>query len=378
MIDPHQPVSGSDADGEATDQAPSPSGQPARKRREALSTLRRTSPANSTRPPTIYDVARAAGVSHQTVTRYLKGFEGIRPDTKERVRKALKQLDYRPNLTARSLTTGQSRRIGMLTHEAGQYGPSKIMQGATDAARAAGYLLDIVALDLGSPESISEALDLLQQHDLAGILAMASTDEMARAFESTQFSVPVFMGNEPDDATRSKASELTAVGFPALVGHLYGLGHRRFMHVAGPATWSAARNRLRAVKAALAEHGLEPACVILGDWSARSGYEAVKALHTDIGATAIIAANDQMALGAMLALTETGLRVPDDVSVTGVDDIPDAAFFRPPLTTLHVDFAAQGRAAVAELLGQISGTPPEETIALRAELIVRQSTGPVA
>lgn len=347
---------------------------PPRTRRVALSTLKRASDPDAGRPATIYDVAKAAEVSHQTVIRFLKGAQGIRPDTRERVEVALRELNYRPNLTARSLTTGQSHRIGALTHEIDQFGPSKIIQGASAAARDAGYVLDIVTLDMRKPESIVEALDLLRQHDLAGILALSSTDEMTQAFEATKFAVPVFIGAEPDDAASAHPSELSTVGFPALIGRLAELGHTTLLHIAGPANWSAARNRMGAYEAAIAAHGLESAGVLHGDWSARSGYAAVKAVPGCLGATAIVAANDQMALGAILALSEEGVDVPGDVSITGVDDIPDAAYYSPPLTTLRVDFAAQGRTAVAELLSRIRGTRMEDVVALHSELVVRRST----
>lgn len=345
-------------------------------RRDAPSTLRRASAPGSDKPATIYDVARAAGVSHQTVARYLKGFEGIRPATRARVVEALEQLDYRPNLSARTLTTGRSHRIGALTHEIDKYGPSNIAQGAAAAARRAGYVLDILTLDMSDPRSIRDTLAQLRQHDLAGILALTSTDEMTDAIESARFGVPVYLAAEPDEKP-AEHSELTAVGFPALVRHLAGLGHRSFLHLAGPATWSAARNRAQAYQDAVADvPGLRSAGVVTGDWTARSGHDAIAALGSDLGATAVLAANDQMALGAMLALARRGLDVPGDISVTGVDDIPDAAYFSPPLTTLRVDFAAQGRNAVDALLARIAGEEPARTIAPHAELVVRESSGP--
>ena len=143
------------------------------------------------KPATIYDVAKLAGVSHQTVSRFIKGYQGIRPATREKVVSALDQLGYRPNLTARSLKSGRSHRIAALTHEINQIGPSRIVQGASMAARQAGYLLDIIALDMGDPAAIQEALDLAAQLDVAGVLALASTDEMAEAFQHTDFRVPV-------------------------------------------------------------------------------------------------------------------------------------------------------------------------------------------
>jgi DNA-binding LacI/PurR family transcriptional regulator len=323
-----------------------------------------------TKAATIYDVARLAGVSHQTVSRFIKGYQGIRPETRDRVVAALEELDYRPNLAARSLRRGKSHRIAALTHEIDQVGPSKIVQGASEAAREAGYLLDIVTLDMSNPRSIQEAIELVHQLDVAGVLALASTDEMSDAFTAADFRVPTFIASEKDDLVTGHPTELTALGFPAVITHLVELGHERFIHIAGPSTWLAARNRARAFDNALAGRGLTPEAVLAGDWSARSGYAAIDALPVDFTATAIVASNDQMALGAMLALSDRGRRVPDDVSVTGVDDIPEAAYFSPPLTTLRVDFDGQGRSAVAELLGTIAKP------VRRSELVIRKSSGP--
>ncbi|GHH75122.1 LacI family transcriptional regulator [Promicromonospora soli] len=330
------------------------------------------------RPATIYDVAREAGVSHQTVTRVLKDYPSIRPHTRERVLEALERLDYRPNLTARSLTTGRSHRIGALTHELQQFGPSSVAQGAAAQARESGYLLDIVSLDMSDVAEIEQALDLLHQHDLAGVLALSSNDEMTEAFGRARFRVPAYIATEEDEPFSAHPSELTTVGFPALVNHLAELGHREFLHVAGPEAWMAARNRARAYTSALEARGLHSAGTIHGDWSARSGYEAIAGLGRDIPATAIVAANDQTALGVLRALHERGLKVPEDVSVTGVDDIPDAAYFTPPLTTLQVDFETQGRNAVQQLLSLMNHSTAPETTTLPSRLVVRRSTGPAA
>lgn len=327
------------------------------------------------KPATIYDVARAAGVSHQTVSRFLKGYKGIRPQTRERVVKALAELKYQPNLTARSLKSGRPHRLAALTHEIDQVGPSRIVQGASVAARQAGYLLDIVTLDMSDADAIQEAVGLVTQLDVAGVLALASNDAMTEAFERTEFRVPAHIAVEEDDARTGHRTELSAVGFPSLVAYLAGLGHESFLHVAGPPAWSSSRNRARAYEHSLADRGLTSTGTIHGDWSAKSGYDAIMSVGGDLRATAVVAANDQMALGAMLALTELGLRVPEDVSVTGVDDIPEAAYFSPPLTTLRVDFAAQGRKVVQELLALIDQEPPPRRApALQSELVIRSST----
>ena len=325
---------------------------------------------------TIYDVAQAAGVSHQTVSRFLRGFEGIRPETRERVVQALADLGYRPNLTARSLKSGRSHRIGALTHEISLVGPSRIVEGASIAAREAGYVLDIVSLDTRNPLAIEESLALITQHDLAGVLALAVTDDMTRAFEATAFRVPAYVAAESDGAVDDTRGVLSRVGIPMLVAHLAELGHRRFVHVAGPSMWSAARNRIRDYETAVQAHGVRSVGMLHGDWSAASGYRAVAELAELPDATAFIAANDQMALGLMLALKERGLRIPQDVSVVGVDDIAEAAFFDPPLTTLRNDFEGQGRAAVSQILARIEHTEAAPVSMPDPVLVVRRSSGP--
>ncbi|NHI17774.1 LacI family DNA-binding transcriptional regulator [Microbacterium excoecariae] len=327
------------------------------------------------RPATIYDVARAAGVSHQTVSRFLRGYEGIRPHTRERVEQALATLDYRPNLTARSLKSGTSHIVAALTHELAQVGPARTAEGATAAAREAGYVLDLITLDVHDPRAIERTLGELRQRRLAGVLALSSTDEMNRAFAETAFGVPFHIHAEADEPGGG-ATELAVSGIPQLIAHLADLGHERLVHVAGAANWSASRNRARAVAAAAARAGIEVVAELPGDWSARSGHDAVAALPELPDATAYVAANDQMALGVMLALRERGLRIPEDVSVAGIDDIPEAAYFDPPLTTLRIDFAARGRQAFGELVARIDeGAGGAIRAPGRPELIRRRSTG---
>lgn len=329
-----------------------------------------------TKAATIYDVAEAAGVSHQTVSRFLRGFEGIRPETRAKVERALDELGYRPNLTARSLKSGQSHRIGALMHEISQIGPARIIEGASAAAREAGYVLDIVSLDTRNPSAIDESLALITQHDLAGVLALGVTDEMTKAFQATAFRVPSYVAAESDGLSDDPRAVLSRVGLPALISHLAELGHRRFVHLAGPIEWSASRNRIRAYEAAVEAAGLLSVGILQGDWSAASGYRAIADLAVPLNATALVAANDQMALGAMLALKEFGLRVPEDVSVVGIDDIPEAAFLDPPLTTLRNDFETQGRAAMQQLLARIEHTELRPVSVTPPLLVVRQSSGP--
>ncbi|BDZ65339.1 LacI family DNA-binding transcriptional regulator [Agromyces mangrovi Wang et al. 2018] len=333
--------------------------------------------AAPTKPATIYDVARVAGVSHQTVSRYLKGYEGIRPATRERVEHALKALDYRVNLAARSLATRRSNRVAALVHDIVQVGPSKTAQGASSGAHEAGYVLDFIALDFRDRTAIDEALELINRQDLAGVVALSSTDDMAAAFAATDFRMPAYIVPEDEDDDDLASDDPLTVhghGMKVSVDHLVELGHRRFFYIAGPTGWSSARNRTAAYHFALEHHGITSLGQTEGDWSPASGYDAAQrvAVHTD--ATALVVANDQMALGAMLALEEAGKRVPDDVSVVGFDDIPEARFFRPPLTTVRQDFDLQGRIAFGRLLQLIDGPGAYTAPPNVPDLVVRRST----
>jgi DNA-binding LacI/PurR family transcriptional regulator len=331
------------------------------------------STAGSGKLPTIYDVARVAGVSHQTVSRYLRGYGGIRPETADRVEQALKALDYKPNLAARFLRTRTSTRIGALAHEMGEMGPARIIQGASFGAREAGYVLDIVIVDEYDDRSISAAIDLLTDQQVAGIFATAQTDRVKAALEHHPINVPIFIDSQVQKAPEGSPSGITDAAKSA-ADHLLRLGHRRIATVTGPSEWLASRDRLDGFIGALAVQGLRPAAVVEGDWSPASGYRAGMALPFEDGITAVFAANDHMALGVLRALGERGLRVPEDVSLVGVDDIPEAEFLTPSLTTVRLDFEAEGRFAMNWLIAEIEGWPAPTLQRPVPTLIVRDST----
>ena len=323
--------------------------------------------------PTIYDVAKAAGVSHQTVSRVIKEHP-VAPETRKHVEQVIQELGYRRNLAAQALATNRSRRIGALANEMLEAGPSKILQGASNEARAAGYLLDIVSLDPTDPTSTQEALTLLGQQDLAGVLAIAPT-EQTRDLLRQSVGVPLHITGEVDD--EQDGTVRNGIGTRMAVEHLLGLGHQRIALVTGPTAWTTARNAEYAYRVTLQLAGARPLPVVSGDWSAASGFEAVHRLPWAASPTAVVAGNDQMALGVIAGLTARGLRVPDDISVIGFDDIPESAFFLPPLTTLAIDFDLRGRQALRNVLHLIEGdAPSEDPLSDLPRLIVRHSTRP--
>ena len=329
----------------------------------------------SAKRPTIYDIARVVGVSHQTVARVVKGHPNVGSDIRQRVEAAIKELGYRPNLTARSLATNRPHRLGALVYELLASGPSKIMEGASVRAREAGYLLDIVSLDPEDDHGISAAIHLMTGSSLAGIFVFTPTDRVFDAIKSASFDVPVVLESEAAPGIGDEAL-LGESGTGMIVDHLAELGHRRFFHISGPDGWLAARGRARAYQRAIDRRGLQSLGTIAGDWSAKSGYDAALRMPLDVGITALVAANDQTALGAMAALEQRGVDVPAQMSVVGFDDTPESSFFRPALTTVRFEFAQQGRMAIDQLIATIDGTEPQNSVAMPPTLIVRASSAP--
>lgn len=326
------------------------------------------------KPPTIYDVARAAGVSHQTVSRYLRGFDGIRPATRDRVEAALNSLGYKPNLAARFLRTRTSTRIGALAHEMAHMGPARIIQGASLGAREAGYLLDIVILDGSDDKSIADAIEVLTEQQVAGIFATAQTERVKDLLERHPVAVPIFIDSRIHSTLGGQSGPLDEIAGSFGASHLIDMGHCRIATVTGPGDSLPARDRLNGFVSTLKAHGLGPAAVVEGDWSPGSGYRAGLAVPIEEGVTAVFAGNDRMALGVVRALVERGFRVPEDVSVMGVDDIPEAEFVTPALTTLRLDFEEEGRYAINWLIAEIEGRPSRTPEPPLPTLIVRDST----
>jgi DNA-binding LacI/PurR family transcriptional regulator len=330
------------------------------------------------RVATIYDVARLAGVSHQTVSRVLNGEAGIRPATRERVEATIESLGYRRNPAAVSLASRRSHRIGALVSGLLEGGPSKFIDGASTAARDAGFALDIVSLTVGDDQVVSEAVLLLEQQDLAGILAFSPSDRVRDLLMGMQFRVPVVVSTAPEDDTAADGRQAgNATATRLALEHLFSLDHRQVVMVSGPREWASAAMRTAAYQTTMIEHGLAALPVIEGDWTARSGYEAGWRIPLDTGVTAVLVANDQMALGVLRALSERGVRVPEQMSVVGFDDIPESGYYQPPLTTVRLDFTGYGRESITTLLRTIEPHTPHPALTPEPpRLVVRGSTQP--
>jgi DNA-binding LacI/PurR family transcriptional regulator len=313
--------------------------------------------------PSIYDVAALAGVSHQTVSRVVNGHPTSVP-RREKVLAAMAEIDYTPSSIARALATNRSRRIGVIVDSprvrARQH-------DARQAARDAGYAVAAVTVD-GDLDGAYEAPGRRSalRHRTA-LFDPPALRQFGRDLPT------MLLTTEPENDLLTVAVDQYA-GAVHAVDHLIALGHRRILHLAGPADWGDARVRSRGFSDRLTAEGLPLLPELSGDWSSDSGYRIGRSAPEIADATAIFVGNDQMALGLIHALHERGIRVPEDISIVGFDDLPDARHFLPPLTTVRQDFAALGRLSIQSLLAALDHDPTASSAMIEPELVVRAST----
>jgi DNA-binding LacI/PurR family transcriptional regulator len=323
------------------------------------------------------DVARRAGVSHQTVSRVLNDHPNVSPQTRAGVMAAIRDLGYRRNAAARTLVTGRTNTLGVISFDTTLYGPASMLYGIERAAHP-GYSVAITSLPGFDRQTLLEAVDRFLGQAVEGIIVIAPETSAVAALGGLADDIPlVVVGCGPSVRLPSVAIDNHA-GAAQATRHLLDLGHKTVHHVAGPDTWLDAQQRVAGWREALQRAGAEVPELLPGDWSARSGYEAGHQLAEMTGVTAVLCANDPMALGLLRALAERGRRVPRDVSVVGFDDVPEAAFFLPPLTTVRQDFGELGRRALHLLVDRISGGyQSRRSLPIAPDLVVRASTAPV-
>lgn len=326
------------------------------------------------RAANIFDVARLAGVSHQTVSRVLNGLPNVRPSTKERVEQAIVQLRYSPSPAARALVTRRTRTIGLITPSVADFGPTSIAMHFNFAARAARYSVDTVSTDSNSPDAVRATVEALLRQRVDAIVLVVTEVAVVELVKGLDLTVPVVASA----SSARRGPHLVSIdqyrGARAAVRHLAEIGHTRILHVAGPAQAADAVERVRGWRDELGAHGLEAHEPYFGDWTAASGYLAARELNIEPG-TAIFLGNDQMSIGLLSALRERNLNVPEDVSIVGFDDIPEAAYLYPPLTTVRQDFAALGQMMMQKVLVALEESESETSdTPLPTHLILRAST----
>jgi DNA-binding LacI/PurR family transcriptional regulator len=334
-------------------------------------------PASRQRGPSMADVAREAGVSGQTVSRVVNGRRNVDQATRQRVLDAMREVGYRPNSAARALRYGQFRSIGVIMAVVSTFGNSRTLDAITSAAVANGYSITLMPVTRPTHGEVMGAFSRLDEQAVDGVVILIEEHELDQSEVELPDGLPVVIidSNPRSDYTMVDTDQ--AQGAELATTHLLELGHRTVWHLSGPPHSYAAERREKSWQATLRRHGREVPPVVVGDWSAESGYIQGTKLCGDPAVTAVFAANDQMAMGLLRALHELGRTVPGDVSVVGFDDMAEAAHFWPPLTTVRQSFADVGRRAVDALLAEIvSGEREVVSVKVPTTLVPRSSTAP--
>ncbi|MFI6600241.1 LacI family DNA-binding transcriptional regulator [Nonomuraea sp. NPDC050536] len=330
--------------------------------------------SRSGRPAVLGDVAELAGVSAMTVSRVLNSPELVAADTRVRVQAAMRQLDYHPNAAARRLVTGRSGLLGVVSIDTTLYGPATMLYAIERAARQSEFTVSIASIGILTRSSIEEAVDRLREQSVDGIVIVAPHESATEGLSHLPEGLPVVAVDAGDDVPVPVVMVDQRAGAVRATRHLLSLGHQTVWHVAGPADWNDASARIEGWRQVLEADGRPVPEMLRGDWSSRSGYQLGRRLAEDPAVTAIFVANDQMALGVLRALREAGRSVPGEVSVVGFDDVPESAYYWPPLTTVRQDLAEVGRRAFELLLDRMAGGADGRHL-IEPELVVRDSTG---
>lgn len=342
---------------------------------------------------TLNDVAKAAGVSYQTVSRVINGSPQVSIKTRRRVMQEIQTLGFQPNRAAQALAKRRTSTLEVISFGLGYFGPAQMLTSVERAAKALGYKTMFSTSDDMSPDDLytlgGELAGLVDGVIIISPVSASDSAQIAQAFRG----LPVIqVGNRLGDLGPSVVID-QGYGIALAVQHLLKLGHRRIAEIAGPLHWGDLRSpefkvgngplhwydaeeRHDGWLSTLQANGLDTRMVVSGDWSAMSGYEAMQQLlSSDLEFSAVVAGNDQMAIGAMRALRERGLGIPGDISMVGFDDIPEAAYFEPPLTTVRQDFVGLGKQSVEYLIQMIESpdTPPHQRV-LQPALVTRNST----
>lgn len=328
---------------------------------------------------TIRDVARVAGVSIATVSRVYNGSTRVSDETRKKVRTVAAKMDYWPNGAARSLTTSRTHSLGVLLPDL--YGEffSEVIRGIDQAARREKYQILVSSSHADDEALIAAARSMHGRID--GLIAMAPDAASTAAIKQIAKSFPVVLLNPRVEVEGCGAISIANYdGSHSMVRHLLSLGHRRIAMLSGPAGNVDAEERVRGYRAALREAGipLDKRMELTGDFTESSGYaRASDILALKPRPTAIFAANDNMAIGLLSALREASLRVPEDVAVTGFDNIAISRYVTPALTTVNVDAYELGDRAVMQWLGRLGANArePVKHEILGATLVVRRSCG---
>lgn len=327
--------------------------------------------------PSIYDVAAWAGVSHTTVSRVLNDQINVRKSTRSRVLAVIEQTGYRPSAAARALSTQRAMRIGVIVHAPEQFGPKSTLVAIERAARTLGYGVSVFSASANDGAELAKGTADLVAQGIDALCVVGPGGPFTHALQRIAGAMPVIVVGDEDPGVAFRSVAVNQVeGAAQAMEHLLALGHRSILHLAGPLDTSDARARAGAWRMALREAGLPAAHLIQGDWTSDLGFAVGAHADSVSEVTAVFAANDQMALGLIHGLSTRGLVVPDDISVVGFDDLPDAAHYTPPLTTVRQDFSGLGTAVLDVVMSALKDEPIEDIVRIPARFIPRGSTAP--
>ncbi|MFH8252629.1 LacI family DNA-binding transcriptional regulator [Microbacterium sp. B2969] len=333
--------------------------------------------APRSRPPSMVDVAREAGVGQVTVSRVLNGSDKVRPETRKRVLEVIERLGYRRNDLARALKSGRSLTIGVIIAGSELFELPRVLRGVEEAAQAAGYWVTLASWQGGTQEQFASAVDRLTNQAVEGVAIIADRPVAAVELERMVTRVPVSVVMSGDVANPAIGSvELDQeLGARLATRHLLELGHHDIVHLTGRLDVFDARARLAGWRAEMADAGSTAPRWYEGDFTAASGYRLASQLADETALpTALFVGNDQMAMGVLAAFAERGIRVPDDVSLVGFDDISGSEYLVPALTTVRQDFVTLGRTSIEILLSMIGGAAGHHHL-IPPTLVVRRSSG---
>lgn len=330
-------------------------------------------------PITIHDVAAVAGVSIATVSRVLNdNGHPVSDGTRLRVLAAVEELGYWPNQAARSLRTDRSATVAVIADDIASPFTPIIIRGIQDYMRKAGYLCVAVNADW-DPEMELSAIHDLVSRAIDGVVFAETWHQAANELLDIANKPYVFVHRQFAAAHQYSVTPDEIYGARLAVGHLVRLGHRRIGYVSGPEHYYASQDRFAGYRIELEDAGVavDPSLVAVGDWEMESGYAAMQSLLRQTPRpTAVFAGNDTMAVGAIYAIQDAGLRVPEDVAVVGYDDIEISAIFRPALTTVTLPCYEMGAASAQMLLDLLEDRAAgSEEVKIKGNLIVRASCG---
>jgi DNA-binding LacI/PurR family transcriptional regulator len=315
-----------------------------------------------------------------TVSRVINEYPGVSDATRQHVLRIIREMDFRPSRVARELSRGRSTSVTVMTSDTTLYGKVALLQGIEEAARLAGLQVVIGMLDSPRPAAVKAAVDRSCDPTSGGVIVIAYDVAGVRALRAIPPGIPVVAALEINDIRDGQDYPAAALddrtAAATATRYLLDLGHRTVHHVAIPSSTRSSA-RVQGWRAALRAAGAPVPDPIVAGWTPRSGYEAGRRLADDRAATAVLCGNDDLALGVIHAMRQAGRPVPDGVSVIGFDDIPAAAFYAPPLTTVRLDFVGLGRDCVALLRHVLDPAGPAPRLAAATpQLIVRETTGP--